>query len=258
MPKFAANLTLTFTEHDFPDRFDAAASNGLFDAVEFMFPYDFPATMIKERADAAGLPIALFNAATGTTRGNACLPGRQAEFRAGLEQALSYASVLATPRIHVMAGIAQVTRETEATYVENLAWAARLADRQGVELLIEPINGYSMPDYFLHDLDHARRLIDRIGQPNVKLLFDVFHIQQIHGDLTHRLTELVAADLIGHIQIANVPDRHEPGAGEVNYDYLFDLLDALGYRGYLGCEYHPAADTVAGLDWLARQRQRLG
>lgn len=251
MPKFAANLSLTFGELDFPDRPAAAAAAG-FDAVEFMFPYDWDARELKARIDAAGLPVALFNAPPGETRGMAAIPELSAEFRESVHLALSYAEVLGTPKLHIMAGLADDTPGHRETYVSNIRWAARAARERAepVLIVIEPINSHSIPGYFLNSLDQALELIAEIGEPNVKVLFDVFHIQQIHGDLSRRLSALAAADLLGHIQTAAVPERHEPGTGEVDDAHVFRLIDALGYPGYVGCEYNPAGSTVEGLGWL--------
>lgn len=255
MPKFAANLSLTFGELDFLDRPAAAAEQG-FDAVEFMFPYDWDARELQERIDAAGLPVALFNAPPGDTRGMAALPGLEAEFRESVELALSYAAVLGAPKLHIMAGVAADTPENRATYTANIRWAAQQAQAQAqsqgepVLIVLEPINAHSIPGYFLHSLDQATELIAEINEPNVKILFDVFHVQQIHGDLSRRLRALTDSGLLGHIQTAAVPERHEPGTGEVDDDRIFRLIDTLGYPGYIGGEYNPAGATVAGLGWL--------
>lgn len=248
MSRFAANLSLTFTELDFLDRSDAASKHA-FSAVEFQYPYDFDVQEIKQRADSAGLPIELFNAPPGDTFGLAALASPE-DFQQSIEQAITYATVLKPKKMHVMAGIADVTSETTARYVENIRWAAQQLDKLDVVVVIEPINHYSVPGYFLHTLEQAYWLIDSIAHPNVKILFDTFHLQQIHGNLTRRLREVHGAGLLGHVQVASVPDRHEPGTGEVNAAYIFQLLSELDYDGVIAGEYHPAGETTAGLGWL--------
>ncbi|BAU96807.1 hydroxypyruvate isomerase [Corynebacterium suranareeae] len=248
MSRFAANLSLTFTELDFLDRFDAAAKHA-FSAVEFQYPYDVDAQEIKRRADSAGLPIELFNAPPGDTFGIAALAPPE-EFQQSITQAIEYAKVLKPKKLHIMAGIAEVTSDTTARYVENIRWAAQQLEEIDVLVVIEPINQYSVPGYFLHNLDHAYWLVETINHPNVKILFDIFHIQQIHGNLTRRLREVNDAGLLGHVQVASVPDRHEPGTGEVNEVHVFQQLDELGYDGVIAGEYLPEGETTAGLGWL--------
>ena len=246
MPKFAANLSLLFTELPFPERFAAAADTGLFDAVEFQFPYDHDLKALTQTAQRAGLPVALINAPPGDTFGQAAL--NSTDFEASITEALRYATALGAEKLHVMAGIAEPAPDTTALYRRNIATAARMAAERGVLIVVEPINRHTVPGYFMHDLDQAISLIR--GIPNVKILFDIFHIQQIHGDLTRRLTALHEADLLGHLQVAAVPSRHEPGTGEVDDAYLFELIDALHWPDFVGAEYHPAATTVEGLGWL--------
>jgi 2-dehydrotetronate isomerase len=257
MPKFAANLSMMYTEHAFLDRFAAAAADG-FRAVEFLFPYEHPAAELAARLADHGLQQVLFNAPPGDwiagERGIASLAERRDEFRRGiLEQALPYALALKCPRVHVMAGLMPAGSERpalRATYVANLAWAAQQAAAAGIELLIEPINRRDIPGYLLNRQDDAHEIVSEIGAPNLKVQMDLYHCQIVEGDLAMKLRKYLAAGRVGHLQIAGVPDRHEPDLGEVNYPYLFDLIDALGYDGHIGCEYRPRAGTSAGLGWL--------
>jgi 2-dehydrotetronate isomerase len=262
MPRFAANLTMMYTEHDFLDRFSAAAKDG-FTAVEFLFPYDHPAQAIADLLQKHGLRQVLFNAPPGDwkagERGCTALPGREAEFRSGFERALEYARGLACPRIHAMAGIvpegADPTRLRE-TYVANLTWAAALAKADGVDVLIEPIAPRNIPGYFLNFQEEAHTIVAETGAPNLKVLMDLFHCQVAEGDLTMKMRRYIQnpeQTRVGHFQIAGVPDRHEPDSGEVNYGVLFDLIDELGYEGWVGCEYTPSAGTSEGLGWFRRR-----
>lgn len=267
MPRFAANLSLLYTEHDFVDRFAAAARDG-FAAVEFLFPYAWAPATLRRQLDTHGLTQALFNAPPGDwnagERGLACLPGREAEFRRGFaEQALPWAEALGCRRLHVMAGCVPDGAERprlRATYLDNLAWAAPRAAAAGIDLLIEPINPRDMPGYFLNRQDEAHAVIDEVGAPNLKLQMDLYHCQIVEGDLATRLCGLLddpaRRDRLGHVQIAGVPGRHEPDIGELNYPYLFDLLDERGWAGFVGCEYRPRAGTTAGLGWFAPYRDR--
>lgn len=255
MPRFAANLTLMYPEHAFPERFAAAARDG-FKAVEYLFPYAYAPADLKARLEAHGLIQALFNAPPGDwdkgERGLAALPGRANDFARGLDQALRYAQALGNDKLHVMAGIvpADQTRDAcRATYLGNLAYAAREAASAGVTILIEPINTRDMPGYFLNRQDDAQAIRRAIGAPNLKVLFDCYHAQIVEGDLATKLERDIAG--IGHVQIAGVPGRHEPDRGELHYPYLFERLDALGYDGWVGCEYRPHAGTSAGLGWSA-------
>ena len=249
MPNFAANLSMMFTEHAFLDRFQAARSAG-FTAVEYLFPYDFAPGDIKAALDAAGLKQALFNGPPGDweagERGMASIPGREQEFRDTIGKALEYASVLKPDAIHVMAGNA-AGPSAQATYIDNLRWAAEQAGDQ--LLVIEPINSRDMPGYFLSRSDQGVAILETVGAPNLKLQFDLYHAQIMEGDLTRRLERILP--FIGHIQIAGVPDRHEPDAGELNLPHLFETLDRLGYTGWVGCEYRPAGATVDGLGWFS-------
>jgi 2-dehydrotetronate isomerase len=260
MPRFAANLSLMYPEHAFLDRFAAAARDG-FDAVEYLFPYDHPASVLHQRLVDHGLRQVLFNAPPGDwaagERGLACLPERVAEFRDGLLRALDMVTALQCPRVHVMAGLVPAGADRarlQSTYADNLAWAAVQAAQLGVELLIEPINPRDMPGYLLNRQQDAHDLVAALGAPNLKVQMDLYHCQIVEGDLTTRLRQFLPTGRVGHLQIAGVPDRHEPDAGEVNFDHLFGVIDALGYDGFVGCEYRPRGDTSAGLGWLRRWR----
>ncbi len=258
MVKFAANLTMMFKEVEFLDRIDRAAACG-FEAVEFLFPYDYPAAEIKSRLDRHGLTLALFNMFAGDwaggERGFAARPGKRAEFRASVEQALEYARALGCARLHTMSGVTAQEPDRaacEAAWVENLAWAADRAAEAGVTLLIEPLNTRDMPGYFVSRQDETLALIDRVGRANVKLQFDVYHAQIMDGDITRRIERL--AGRYAHVQIASVPDRHEPDEGELAYDHVFAAFDRVGYDGWIGCEYNPRGATEAGLGWFAAHR----
>lgn len=259
MPKFAANLTMMFNEVPFPQRFAAAAAAG-FKAVEFLFPYDCPAQDVAGWLDAAGLENALFNLPPGDwaggERGIACLPGREAEFRQGVARALVYAQALGTRKLHMMAGIVPADADLavcRTVYLANLRHAAQEAARHGITVLIEPINARDMPGYFLSSQAQAHALRAEADQPNVAVQMDFYHAQITEGDLAMTLRRY--ADGIGHVQIAGVPDRHEPDCGEINYPYLFQLLDTLGYDGWVGCEYLPRGRTEEGLGWLKGVQQ---
>lgn len=258
MPRFAANLSMMFTEVDFLDRFGAAADAG-FEAVEFLFPYDYPAEEIKARLDAHGLQVALFNMYPGDwaagEKGLASLPGREEEFRASVDQALEYARALGCPKLHLMAGLADPgSADHRARYVEHVRYAADRAAAEGRLIVLEPLNPYNVPGYFLPSVAHVTDLLAEIDRPNVKLQFDLYHAQLTGGDITHQIERLAA--LTGHVQIASVPERHEPDRGELYYPYVLAVLDRVGYDGWVGCEYVPAAGTQAGLGWLEAYRQR--
>ncbi|WP_438858004.1 2-oxo-tetronate isomerase [Achromobacter spanius] len=253
MPRLAANLTMMYNEHAFLDRFQAAASDG-FQGVEFLFPYDFAAADIRARLQDNGLTQALFNAPPGDwaagERGIASLPGREDEFLRGLDQALTYAAQLGNRSLHVMAGLIRPEQDRaahRAVYVRNLARAASAAASAGITVVIEPINTRDIPGFFLNRQDEAQAICAEVGAANLKVQFDCYHCQIVEGDIAVKLERDMAG--IGHIQIAGVPDRHEPNLGELNYPYLFDRIDALGYAGWVGCEYRPKAGTRAGLGW---------
>ena len=255
---------MLYPEFDFLDRFEAAARDG-FKAVEYLFPYAFDSRDIAARLQANGLQQVLFNAPPGDwiagERGTASLAERRDEFRRGLlEQALPYALALKCPRVHVMAGLMPPGMERaalRANYVANLAWAAQQAASAGIELLIEPINKRDIPGYLLNRQDDAHEIVAEIGAPNLKVQMDLYHCQIVEGDVAMKLRKYLAAGRVGHLQIAGVPERHEPDFGELNYLYLFDVIDELGYDGHIGCEYRPRTGTSAGLGWL-RSHQPLG
>lgn len=253
MPRFAANLSMMFTELPFLDRFQAAAQAG-FGAVEFLFPYDYPAETVAGRLHAAGLVQALFNLPPGDfaagERGMAAIPGREEEFRNSVPLALTYARALNCKALHAMSGITKgLDRATcEASFIANIGFAADCLAADGITLLIEPINDRNMPGYFISHQSEALDLIARVDRPNVALQLDLYHAQIMDGDLT-RLIESMAGRY-RHVQIASVPERHEPDEGEVNYPHLFAALDSIGYDGWIGCEYNPRGDTRAGLGWF--------
>jgi hydroxypyruvate isomerase len=253
MPKFAANLSTLFNEHAFLDRFAAAREAG-FDAVEFLFPYAFEPEQIARRLERYGLELVLHNLPPGNwsegDRGIACDPRRVDEFQASVELALEYARELNVKRLHCMAGIVppRVPYErARAIYIGNLRFAAAALAPHGIELLVEPINDRDMPGYFLTGSRQAVEIIAEVGAPNLFLQYDIYHMQRMEGDLAATLRAHLP--LIRHIQLADVPGRHEPGTGEINFPFLFRLLDELGYEGWIGCEYLPAAGTVEGLRW---------
>jgi hydroxypyruvate isomerase len=262
MPRFAANLSMLYPQHAFLDRFAAARADG-FDAVEYLFPYDYSAADLKQRLDDNGLVQALFNAPPGDwakgERGIASLPGRESEFRAGFDKALEYAVVLGNSRVHVMAGLLPSEADRarhHAVYLENLTYAAAQAAKADVTVLLEPINTRDMPGFFLNRQDQAQGICREVGAANIKVQFDCYHCQIVEGDLAVKLRRDMAG--IGHIQIAGVPDRHEPDLGELNFPYLFTLIDELGYDGWIGCEYRPKGDTSEGLAWLREWRLANG
>jgi 2-dehydrotetronate isomerase len=274
VPRFAANLSMLYGEHDFLDRFEAAARDG-FEAVEFLFPYAFPAAEIAARLKANGLQQVLFNLPPGGTdaasiesawqggeRGLACVPGREAEFRQGLALALDYARALGCTQLHAMAGLLPDPGQrdvAQSTYVENLRWAAARAASEGVRLLIEPINTRDIPRFFLNRQDHAHELIAQIGADNVQVQMDLYHCQVVEGDVAIKIRQYLPTGRVGHFQIAGVPQRHEPDLGELNVRYLCEVIDevsaACGWQGWVGCEYRPARGavagaTTAGLGWM--------
>jgi hydroxypyruvate isomerase len=252
MPNFAANLSFMFNEWDFLDRFQAAADAG-FQAVEYLFPYDYAPEVIAGRLESAGLTQALFNLPPGDwakgERGLAAIPDRFDEVKAGLERAIPYIEATGVKRVHLMAGIIDWDDTVAmAAYRRSLAHVAEKLAERGVTLLIEPINRIDMPGYFLDSVDRAAGLIPLLRLQNLRLQFDIYHAQIIHGDITRRLRRLMP--IIGHIQIASVPSRNEPDGEELNYPFLFEELDRLGYDGFVGCEYRPRAATVDGLGWF--------
>ena len=252
MPRFAANLTMMFTEHPFLDRFAAAADAG-FEAVEFLFPYEATPEEVGERVRRNGLIVALFNMPpgdwTGGERGLAALPARFGEVNEGVTRALEYAAAVGVARLHLMAGIAKADDPAAAAaYRRAVSHCAERLGQRGLDLVLEPINGRDMPGYFLDDFEAAASLIASLGIGNVKLQFDVYHRQIMHGDVTVALQRMMP--IVGHVQIAGVPLRHEPDHGEVDYGHVFAELDRLGYRGFVGCEYRPRLGTREGLRWF--------
>jgi hydroxypyruvate isomerase len=258
MPRFAANLTMMFNEWPFLDRFAAAADAG-FEAVEFLFPYEHSPDEIARRLASHGLSLALFNLPPGDwaagERGLAALSGREEEIKAGTRRALDYVEATGARQVHLMAGITdRVSAEAQANYRRAVSSVAERLGQAGVTLMIEPINRRDMPGYFLDDFGYAERMISDLGLPNLKLQFDVYHRQIMHGDVTVALRTLMP--IIGHIQVASVPSRHEPDGEELSYPHIFKTLDSLGYAGYVGCEYRPRNGTLPGLGWLADSRAR--
>ena len=258
MPNFAANLSFLYTEHPMLERFAAAAEDG-FRGVEMLFPYALPATTLAAQARAQGLQVVLCNVPPGDwtlgQRGFAAVPGSEALFRDSLLQALDYAVTLQCPALHVLAGLLPAGADRSraaATYRDNLAWAVEQARPAGVTLMIEPINPRDIPGYFLNHQAEAHAVCAQVcaatGLDNLKVQMDLYHCQIVEGDLARRIEAHVAG--IGHMQIAGVPERHEPDSGEVNYPFLFKLLDQLGYAGWIGCEYRPRNGTRAGLGWV--------
>ena len=255
MPNFAANLTMMFNELDFLDRFDAAANAG-FKGVEYLFPYDHDRRELADRLDDNGLVQVLHNLPAGDwnagERGIACHPDRIGEFRDGVAKAIGYATALGCEQVNCLAGIAPegVDGDTlRETFVTNLRFAVANLAEAGIRLLIEPINTLDIPGFFLCHTTQARSIIDEVGSTNLALQHDLYHMQIMEGDLARTIERNV--DIIRHIQIADNPGRNEPGTGEINYPFLFVLLDKIGYEGWIGCEYKPLTTTEAGLDWIA-------
>lgn len=252
MPKFAANLTMMFNEVAFLDRFAAARKAG-FEGVEFLSPYEHPKEKVAAAAKAAGVQVVLHNAALGNfaagERGLGALAGRQADFATAMAMGLAYAEALACPRLHVMCGRTGDGASRDC-FVANLKAEAGRAAALGIKLVIEPINTMDMPGYFLTDIDEAIAIIEEVGPDKVGLQFDIYHRQVQRGDVARAFER--ALPYISHVQIADNPGRNEPGSGEIGWEFLFGLIDRLGYRGWVGCEYKPAGGTVAGLVWRQR------
>lgn len=259
MPKFCANLSFLFTELPFPQRFAAAAKAG-FSGVEYLFPYEWPASRIAAWLAEAGVEQVLFNLPPGNwtagERGIACHPGREMEFAEGVLLALDYARQLGCRRLHAMAGLRPAgadPKQVHQCYLRNIREAARACAETGVTLMIEPINSsVDMPGYFLDTPAQAFALQREIGEPNVRVQYDIYHAQIMEGNLLHTIQQHLPK--IGHMQLADVPGRHEPGSGEINYPFLFERLDALGYTGWIGCEYKPGTTTLDSLAWFAATR----
>ena len=257
MPRFAANLTMLFNEVPFLDRFERAAQAG-FQAVEFLFPYAWPAEEIRQRLDANGLQLVLHNLPAGDwdagERGIACHPDRVEEFRAGVGRAVAYAQALGVGQLNCLAGKAPAgvpDAVLHSTFVANLRYAAGELAAAGLKLLVEPINTFDIPGFYLNRTEQAIALLDEVGAANAFVQYDLYHAQRMEGELTATLRKHLAR--IAHIQLADNPGRNEPGTGEINYAFLFAELDRIGYSGWIGCEYKPATTTEAGLGW----RQRL-
>ena len=255
MPKFAANLTMLFNELDFLDRFDAARKAG-FKAVEYLFPYAYDRKLLAEKLASAGLAQVLHNLPAGDwakgERGIACLPDRVGEFRDGVGKAIEYAKALGCSQLNCLAGVPRPDADPQrvySTFVDNLRFAARALGAEGIRLLIEPINTRDIPGFYLCHTQQALDFISKAGGENLYLQYDIYHMQVMEGDLVPTIERNLAR--IAHIQIADNPGRNEPGTGEINYAFIFDRLDAMGYRGWIGCEYKPRAGTVPGLGWFA-------
>jgi hydroxypyruvate isomerase len=256
MPKFAANLSMLFTEHAFMDRFEQAANAG-FTAVEFLFPYAWPATDIRQQLDTHGLTLVLHNLPAGDwdagERGIACHPERVAEFRDGVTLAITYAKALGVSQLNCLAGKAPAGVADEllrATFIDNLRFAAAALDEAGLRLLIEPINTFDIPGFYLNRTVQAIEILDQVGAANAFVQYDIYHAQRMEGELAATMQKYLAR--IGHVQLADNPGRHEPGTGEIHYPFLFAHLDRIGYDGWIGCEYKPRDTTTAGLGWLQK------
>ncbi len=255
MPKFAANLTMLFNELDFLDRFEAAAKAG-FKGVEYLFPYAWKAEELAERLDRAGLVQVLHNLPAGDwaagERGIACHPDRVGEFQDGVGRAVEYALTLGCRQLNCLAGIVPAgvpVEKAHETFVANLRFAAAKLEEASIRLLVEPINTFDIPGFYLNRTDQAAALLDEVGSDNLFIQYDIYHAQRMEGELANT----IAAHLprIAHMQLADNPGRHEPGTGEINWRFLFQHIDRLGYTGWIGCEYKPAAATEAGLGWIA-------
>ena len=255
MPNFAANLTTLFTELPMLERFQAAANSG-FKAVEILFPYEHEASLLADHLRNSGLKMVLINFPAGdwpSERGFSAIPGRENEFRENVETTLQYAQTIDCQKVHIMAGIVEDRLKNSRavdTYLSNLTYAAEAFGEKGISVVIEPLNDRIAPGYLISHQWEARDIIKRVGHDNLSLQFDFFHAQIMEGDLATRLQEFLP--IIRHIQIAGVPERHEPDTGEVNYSYLFDLLDELRYDEWVGCEYIPKTTTEEGLGWFHR------
>lgn len=256
MPKFAANLSMQFTDVPFLDRFKAAADAG-FTAVEYLFPYAYPAELLAEKLTEYGLEQVLFNTAPGNTAagewGRCALPGRTAEAQEDIDKALEYARILNCPSVHVMAGVVPEGADLAAcqrTFIENIRYAADQFAPYGINIMLEALSPKVKPGYLMASQYQTLALLKQIDKPNVFIQLDFFHAQIVDGNLTQIIHDLDG--YIGHIQVASVPARHEPDEGEINYDYIFEVLDQVNYAGWIGCEYNPRGQTLAGLEWLRK------
>ena len=261
MPRFAANLSMLFTEVPLLDRFERAARAG-FSSVELQFPYEAPAEALGDRLTANRLTMVLHNLPAGDwaagDRGLACNPARVAEFRAGVPKAIAYAKVLGVQQLNCLAGKpGEGTTDAVArtTFVDNVRFAAQELKAAGLKLLLEPINNFDVPGFWLNRTELAISVLDEVGADNAFVQYDIYHAQRYEGELAATISKHLAR--IGHIQVADNPGRNEPGTGEINYDFLFQHLDRIGYKGWIGCEYKPAAQTEAGLGWLESARRQI-
>lgn len=253
MPRLAANLSMLFGEVPFLERFAAARRAG-FRAVEYQYPYEYDAAELARAARDARVEVVLHNMprgdATRGEHGTACLPGRELAFRENIERAIEYARAVSCPRLHCLAGVVPEGADRAVLhriYVQNLKWAAARLAREGIDVLIEPLSRRTVKDYFLTGSAQASVVLDEVGAANAFLQFDFFHMQMMEGDLAGKVERLLAR--IGHMQVADAPARHEPGTGEINFSFLLGQVDALGYAGWIGCEYNPRGDTLEGLTW---------
>lgn len=253
MPRFAANITFLYNEVEFLERF-AAARRSDFKAVEFHYPYEFDKSVMCEALESSGLEAALINIPVGDKakgdNGLACLPGRETDFRAAVALAIDYATALGVPRANCLAGLVPADadrRECHAAFVNNLRFAAGEFRKAGLELMIEPLNSRDVPRFFLNHSRQAVEIIREVGADNVKLQYDLYHMQLMEGALAQTMEELLP--FIGHIQFADTPGRHEPGTGELNFDFLFRHIDRIGYSGWTSAEYRPLTTTAASLSW---------
>jgi hydroxypyruvate isomerase len=261
MPRLCANISLLFNEVSLPERFAAAAAAG-FEAVEIQFPYEFEGIALSRAAHAAGVEVVLINLPAGDwskgERGIACLPGRETEFRDGVDAGIRYARALGCRRINCLSGIAPSDGSAGAmreTFISNLRYAADRLSREGIELMIEPQNTRTFPGVYLRGTAQALAVMDEVNTANLKLQYDVFHMQIMEGDVSTTIASNIGR--IGHVQVADVPGRHEPGSGELNIPYILRRLDELRYAGWVGAEYVPAAATAAGLAWARPWLRKL-
>lgn len=253
--RFSANLGFLWNDRALPEAIRAAKTAG-FDAVECHWPYDVPTKAVKAALDEAGLTMLGLNTRRGDVPGGdnglSAIPGRETEARAAIDEAIAYATAIGTPKVHVMAGFAE-GQDAHRTFIENLTYACQEAAPLGINILIEPLNKYDAPGYFLTTTDQAMAIIEAVGAPNLQLMFDCYHVQLMEGDLTHRIAALLPS--IGHVQFASVPDRAAPDHGEVNYPHIFEVIARLGYEAPLGAEYKPNGDTNATLGWMSNACQ---
>ena len=254
MPQFAANLTMLFNESPFMDRFEKAAKSG-FHAVEFLFPYAFSAQEIKQKLEQNKLQLVLHNLPAGDwdagERGIACLPDRVAEFQSGVTKAIEYAKELGVKQLNCLAGKIPAGIDTELlrkTFVSNLRYASAELKKANIKLLIEPINTFDIPGFYLSKTQQAIAILEEVGSDNLFIQYDIYHAQRMEGELCKTLENNLSK--IAHIQLADNPGRNEPGTGEINYTHLFQFIDRIGYKGWIGCEYKPATNTEAGLGWI--------